>query len=157
MQGEKQMATMGAMSPDTRFHLAQVNIGRARGETTAPVMAGFMARLADINALAERTPGFIWRLQTDEGDATAVRPGNGDSRIMINMSVWGRFQPLTYVYRSAHAEVMKRRREWFEEVRARLRGALVGAGRSPAADCRGGGAARASRAARADAVGVHVH
>jgi hypothetical protein len=103
------------MSADHLFHLAQVNIGRARGETTEPIMAGFMARLADINALAERTPGFVWRLQTDEGDATAVRP-YGDSRIMINMSVWADLESLrTYVYRSAHAEVMKRRREWFEK------------------------------------------
>ena len=99
---------------DSRFHLAQVNIGRARAETTDPIMAGFMARLADINALAERTPGFVWRLQTEDGDATAVRPYD-DLRIMINLSVWSDFDALReYVYRSPHAEVMKRRREWFE-------------------------------------------
>ena len=71
---------------ESGYQLAQVNIGRARGETTDPIMAGFMAKLAEINALAEETPGFVWRLQTEDGDATAVRPYE-DNRIMINLSV----------------------------------------------------------------------
>jgi hypothetical protein len=69
------------------FHLAQVNVARARGETTDPVMAEFVARLPDINALADQSPGFVWRLQTEDGDATAVRPYE-DTRILINLSVW---------------------------------------------------------------------
>lgn len=100
---------------DPAFHLAQVNIGRARGEMTDPIMAGFAARLEEINALAERSPGFVWRLQTEDGDATAVRPYPGDNRIMINMSVWTDLGALrAYVFRSDHAEVMRNRREWFE-------------------------------------------
>ena len=96
------------------FQLAQVNIGRARGEMTDPVMAEFVARLAEINALADGSPGFVWRLQTEDGDATAVRP-YADTRILINMSVWTDLAALrAYVYRSAHAAVMRRRREWFE-------------------------------------------
>jgi heme-degrading monooxygenase HmoA len=99
---------------DSSFQLAQVNIGRARGEVTDPVMAEFVARLPEINALAEQTPGFVWRLQTEDGDATAVRPYD-DARIMINMSVWADLAALkAYVYRSPHAAVMRRRREWFE-------------------------------------------
>lgn len=99
---------------NTTFHLAQVNIGRVRGEMTDPVMAGFVARLADINALADQSLGFVWRLQTEDGDATAVRPYE-DARILINLSVWTDLDALgTFVYRSAHAEVMRRRREWFE-------------------------------------------
>ncbi len=99
---------------ETIFHLAQVNIGRARGDPTDPVMAGFMARLVEINALAEQSPGFVWRLQTEDGDATAVRP-YADMRILINLSVWTDLATLRdYVYRSAHAAVMRRRREWFE-------------------------------------------
>ena len=99
---------------DTRFHLAQVNIARARGEMTDPVMAEFVARLPEINALAEQSPGFVWRLQTEDGDATAVRPYE-DKRILINLSVWADLPALqTYVYRSSHAAVMRRRREWFE-------------------------------------------
>ena len=99
---------------DTRFQLAQVNIARARSEMTDPVMAEFVARLSEINALAERSPGFIWRLQTEDGDATAVRPYQ-DNRILINLSVWADLPGLrSYVFRSAHAAVMRRRREWFE-------------------------------------------
>lgn len=97
------------------FHLAQVNIGRARGAPTDPIMAGFMAQLDEINAIADRTPGFVWRLQTDDGNATALRPYGDDNRILINMSVWAGLDALrTYVYQSPHAAVMRRRREWFE-------------------------------------------
>jgi uncharacterized protein DUF3291 len=72
---------------DTGFQLAQVNIGRARGEMTDPVMAEFVAQLPAINALADQSPGFVWRLQTEDGDATAVRPYE-DAGILINLSVW---------------------------------------------------------------------
>jgi hypothetical protein len=99
---------------DGRFELAQVNIGRARGETTDPIMAEFVARLAEINALADRSPGFVWRLQTEDGDATAVRPYS-DPRILINLSVWADLSTLrNFVHRTDHAAVMRRRREWFE-------------------------------------------
>jgi hypothetical protein len=102
--------------PHRTVQLAQVNIGRTRGEVTDPVMAGFVARLAEINALAERSPGFVWRLQTEDGDATAVRPYE-DARILINLSVWQDLPSLrTYVYRTDHAEVMRHRREWFERL-----------------------------------------
>jgi hypothetical protein len=96
------------------FQLAQVNIGRTHGEMHEPVMAGFVAQLATINALADRSPGFVWRLQTEDGDATAVRP-YADERILINLSVWTDLAPLqAFVFRSAHTDVMRHRREWFE-------------------------------------------
>jgi hypothetical protein len=99
---------------DSTFQLAQVNIGQARGEMTDPVMAGFVNRLAEINALADASPGFVWRLQTEDGDATAVRP-YADTRILINLSVWADLASLRlYVYRSPHASVMRSRRDWFE-------------------------------------------
>ncbi len=99
---------------ESQWQLAQVNIGRVRGEMTDPIMAEFVARLPEINALADQSPGFVWRLQTEDGDATAVRP-YADERILINMSVWADLDALrAYVYRSAHAGVMRRRREWFE-------------------------------------------
>ena len=98
-----------------QWHLAQVNIGRARGAMTDPVMQGFVARLEEINALAERSPGFVWRLQTEDGNATAFRPYPDDDGILINLSVWSDFDSLReYVFRSLHAEVMRQRREWFE-------------------------------------------
>jgi hypothetical protein len=98
-----------------QWHLAQVNIGRARGAITDPVMQGFVTRLEEINALAERSPGFVWRLQTEDGNATAFRPYPDDDGILINLSVWSDVDSLReYVFRSLHAEVMRQRREWFE-------------------------------------------
>ena len=100
--------------PVPEFHLAQVNVARARGEMTDPAMADFAAALPAINALAEGTPGFVWRLQTEDGDATAIRPYE-DNRILINLSVWTDLAALGgYVFRSDHATYLRRRREWFE-------------------------------------------
>jgi heme-degrading monooxygenase HmoA len=97
-----------------RYQLAQVNVGKARGEMTDPVMAEFVARLPEINALADQSPGFVWRLQTEQGDATALRPFE-DPHVLINLSVWEDLAALqAFVFRSAHAAVMRRRREWFE-------------------------------------------
>ena len=98
----------------SQFHIAQVNIGRVRAPLDDPMLAGFVARLADINALADATPGFVWRLQTDAGDATAFRPYD-DDRILVNLSVWeGPEQLRAFVYRSAHVEVMRQRKSSFE-------------------------------------------
>ena len=100
---------------DVQWHLAQVNIGRARGAITDPVMQGFVARLEEINALAERSPGFVWRLQTEDGNAMAFRPYPDENDILINLSVWSDIDSLReYVFRSLHAEVMRQRRDWFE-------------------------------------------
>ncbi len=98
------------------FQLAQLNIGVIKGPMDSPVMADFKANLDRINALAERSPGFVWRLQTEEGDATAVRPFD-DENMLVNMSVWESIETLNqYVYRSEHVELMRRRREWFERL-----------------------------------------
>jgi hypothetical protein len=99
----------------SKYHLAQVNIGRMKGQLEDPVMAGFVARLNEINALADRSPGFVWRLQTPEGNATYLRPYD-DDRILFNMSVWESVDALRhYVYKSAHAELIRSRQEWFEK------------------------------------------
>ncbi|AGY56759.1 DUF3291 domain-containing protein [Gloeobacter kilaueensis] len=101
-----------------RYHLAQFNIGRMKGSLDSPVMADFVARLDEINALADAYSGFIWRLRTEAGDATAMRPYQ-DDRIIVNLSVWQGLDALReYVYRSLHSEVMRRRREWFERMEA---------------------------------------
>jgi heme-degrading monooxygenase HmoA len=98
------------------YQLAQLNIGIIRGPMDSPVMAEFAANLERINALAERSPGFIWRLQTEEGDATAIRPFE-NPEMLVNMSVWRDLESLRqYVYHSAHVEIMRRRREWFERM-----------------------------------------
>lgn len=96
-------------------HLAQINIARARAPLDDPLLAEFVAALDEINALADGSPGFVWRLQTADGDATALRPYD-DGRIIVNLSVWESFESLkAFVYRGAHADVMRRRGEWFEK------------------------------------------
>lgn len=98
----------------SRYHLAQLNIARMLAPLDSPVMEGFVARLEEINALADGAPGFVWRLQTPEGDATYLRP-YGDDRIIVNMSVWESVDALkNYVYKTAHAELLRQRRDWFE-------------------------------------------
>lgn len=97
------------------WHLAQVNIGRLRAPVDDPMIAEFKNALDRINALADETPGFIWRLQTEEGNATAIRPHAHDELLAINMSVWESIEALAdYVYRSDHTTILRRRREWFE-------------------------------------------
>jgi Domain of unknown function (DUF3291) len=95
------------------LHIAQLNIARAVAPLDSPVMAGFVERLAEINALADSSPGFVWRLQTPAGDATSLRVFD-DPLIIVNMSVWQNIESLhAYVYRSAHAGVMAARKRWF--------------------------------------------
>lgn len=98
------------------YELAQLNIGIIKGPMDSPVMADFAANLQRINTLAEHSPGFVWRLQTEEGNATAIRPFE-DENMLVNMSVWRDVESLNkYVYNSAHVELMRRRREWFERM-----------------------------------------
>jgi Domain of unknown function (DUF3291) len=95
------------------WHLAQVNVATLLAPITSPQLSGFVARLEEINALADGAPGFVWRLQTEDGDATAIRAFD-DDRIIVNMSVWESIEALgAFVYRSRHIEVLRRRREWF--------------------------------------------
>jgi hypothetical protein len=93
-------------------HLAQLNVARFRAPLDDPAMAGFVAALEPINALADGWPGFVWRLQTEEGDATSIRAFD-DDLMLVNMSVWESVDALAgFVYRSGHLDVMRRRREW---------------------------------------------
>ncbi len=97
------------------LHLAQVNVARMNAPLDSAEMADFVARIAEINALADASPGFVWRLATDQGDATYLRPYD-DDRILFNLSVWHAVDDLrAYVYGSAHAEVMRRRHRWFSK------------------------------------------
>ena len=99
----------------TTLHIAQVNIAQVKAPLDDPQMAGFVERLDDINALADRSAGFVWRLQTPEGNATYLRPYD-DGRILVNMSVWETIEHLQqYVYHTAHAELLRQRRTWFEK------------------------------------------
>ena len=81
-------------------------------------MADFVARLDEINALADESPGFIWRLADDGGNATAIRPYDDDD-ILINMSVWRGIEDLlAFAYRSDHGELLRDRGRWFEKADA---------------------------------------
>jgi hypothetical protein len=94
-------------------HLAQLNLATLRAPLDTPELAGFVAQLAPINALADGHHGFVWRLQTEDGDATAIRPYD-DDRVIVNLSVWTSLGALRdFVYASRHLDVMRRRRQWF--------------------------------------------
>ncbi|MET0800552.1 MAG: DUF3291 domain-containing protein [Actinomycetota bacterium] len=95
------------------FHLAQVNVARMREPLDHASMRGFVDGLGPINALADGSPGFVWRLQTDEGDATALRVFDDDMMI-VNMSVWMSVDALrSFVFRTHHADYLRRRSVWF--------------------------------------------
>jgi hypothetical protein len=98
------------------FHLAQVNIGRFRAPLKDPIMDGFRTQLDPINALADASAGFVWRLQTDEGNATAIRP-YADELMAINLSVWESLEALQqFVYRTAHVGPLRDRQQWFAPI-----------------------------------------
>lgn len=100
------------------YHLAQINIARMRAPLDTPVMAGFVAQLASLNALAEASRGFVWRLQTEGGDATALQAFE-DPLILVNMSVWASVEDLqNYAYRSAHVGAFRERQQWFDKMEA---------------------------------------
>ena len=99
----------------TRHHLAQLNIAKMKYPIDAPEMSDFVDNLDNINALADESSGFIWRLQTEAGDATAIDFFGSD--FLVNMSVWEDIESLhSYVYRTAHNEILARRKEWFERL-----------------------------------------
>jgi heme-degrading monooxygenase HmoA len=98
------------------YQLAQLNIGRALEPLTSARLASFVELLEPVNALADAAPGFVWRLQTEDGDATSVRPFD-DDQIIVNLTVWESVEALTaFVYGAAHAAVLRRRREWFSSL-----------------------------------------
>lgn len=98
--------------------LAQVNIALAREPLDAPLLADFMAALDPVNAQAERASGFVWRMQSEDGDATAIRGFGDDPKLIINRTVWESQKAMRdFVYRDPrHLAVMRRRREWFERL-----------------------------------------
>ena len=98
----------------TVHHLAQANVARMRAPIDHPSMESFRVQLADVNRLADESPGFVWRLQTDAGDATGFRAFD-DELILFNMSVWESVRALhAYTYLGAHAAVLRARRTWFD-------------------------------------------
>jgi heme-degrading monooxygenase HmoA len=104
----------GRLAGVAKHHVAQLNVGRLLAPLDDPDTEGFVSALEPINALADRAPGFVWRLQTDEGDATAVRAYD-DELMIVNYSIWESVESLkAFVFDSEHRAVLRQRREWFE-------------------------------------------
>lgn len=109
------MAKIKPISCQQLYRLAQINIARMRAPLSDPLMADFVSQLQTINALADNSPGFVWRLQNEDGNATSIRAFE-DELILVNLSVWESIEALSnYVYRSQHGVVMRDRRRWFNK------------------------------------------
>jgi hypothetical protein len=95
-------------------HLAQANIARQRGPLDSPVMRGFVVALDPVNRIAERSPGFVWRLGSSQSHgATTLR--DGSFPVIVNLSVWESYEALhAFVYHSPHGAYLRRRARWFE-------------------------------------------
>jgi hypothetical protein len=96
----------------SKYQLAQLNVANLKAPLDSPELKDFVDNLDRINALAEGSAGFVWRLKGDGNDATSLRPLG--ENVLVNMSVWRDVNSLRdYVYKSAHVEIMRRKREWF--------------------------------------------
>ena len=117
------------------FHLAQLNIALPKEPLDTPLLAEFVAALEPVNAAADAAPGFVWRLQTDDGDATGIR-AFGDDRLVVNMSTWASLEALrAFAYTNGlHKSVMARRSEWFDRIETYLCLWWVPAGHRPSVD-----------------------
>jgi heme-degrading monooxygenase HmoA len=94
------------------FHLAQMNTARLRAPLEDPSMAEFVEGVPLMNDLADRSPGFIWRLTGENGDGTIWAPA--DPSTIFTLSVWESLEHLrAYVYQSAHLNYLRSRRDWF--------------------------------------------
>jgi hypothetical protein len=104
------------------FELAGVNIARLAAPLDDPQLADFVAALDPVNAAADVAPGFVWRLQTEDGNATAVHAFEwdtaGSAGVIVNLTVWSDVEHLAaFVYGPLHRQVLRRRREWFQRMR----------------------------------------
>ncbi|MBW0148952.1 DUF3291 domain-containing protein [Marinobacter arenosus] len=99
----------------SQYHIAQLNIAKLKAPIDSPQLADFVANLDRINALADDAAGFVWRLQTEDGDATGIDYFGSDQ--IVNLSLWESVEALhDYVYRSVHVEIMRRKKEWFHKM-----------------------------------------
>lgn len=102
------------------FHLAQINVARMLAPLDDPQMADFVAQLDAVNTLADQSDGFVWRLQSESGNATEIQVFENEL-ILVNMSVWESVKALRrYTYHSQHANVFRARRQWFRPLKPSL-------------------------------------
>ena len=100
------------------YTLAQVNVGRLTAPLDSQQLAAFVEALDPVNAAADAAPGFVWRLQSDDGNATSILAFEwdaGDSAgVIVNLSVWTSAEALEdFVYSPLHRQILRRRREFF--------------------------------------------
>jgi Domain of unknown function (DUF3291) len=102
---------------ETKQYIAQLNISKMMGvNIDDPIMKDFVAQLDEINLLGEQSKGFVWRLKSDDGNATSYNPYS-DDQIIVNFTVWKTVEDLKdFVYNTAHRLVMKDRKKWFENL-----------------------------------------
>ena len=99
------------------MQLAQINIGRILAPMDSEIMSGFKNNLEKINALAESSPGFVWRLKDENNNATDIKVFE-DEFLLINMSVWENKDALfNYVYKSDHTSFLAKKKQWFEKLK----------------------------------------
>ena len=128
----------------SKAHLAQLNIGRLRCPTDDPRMADFFNNLDLVNALAERSKGFVWRLKDDSDNATNIRPFD-DPNMAVNLSVWESIEALEhFVWQTVHKQFYDRRPEWFDKMDSAAFRDVVDSDRRHTDPGRSEGAARAS-------------
>lgn len=95
------------------YHIAQVNMAYALAPLGDPRLAAFSAQLDQIYALAEASPGFIWRLKAEDFSSSSPDLPT-DERLFATISVWSTIEALrAFTYQGEHVQVMRRRREWF--------------------------------------------
>ncbi len=104
-------------STHSSFHLAQVNVARARAPLSSPVMEGFTSAIEAMNRHAESSPGFVWRLKgSPEADAETIRLFE-DPLLLVTLSVWESPEALrAFAYEGAHGTFFRRREEWFQSM-----------------------------------------
>ena len=103
------------MPPPSQRELAQLNIALLKAPIDSPELADFVANLDRINALGEGSPGFVWRLKDESGNATGLRHFGSD--YIVNLTVWRDAESLhAFAFQSEHVQVMRRRREWFQRM-----------------------------------------
>jgi hypothetical protein len=98
------------------MQLAQLNVAFMRGPIDSPLMATFVEQIADVNASAESSPGFVWRLKDDDGPGALEQRILGDDTMLVNLSVWRDLDSLREFVLGdvGHRTALQSRREWFE-------------------------------------------
>ena len=100
-----------------KFHIAEINVALLRVPLSDPLLSDFVAELDRVNAVADASPGFVWRLKGADGGSSSYLQPFPNERMIINMSVWTSIEALRdYVYRSDHVEIFRKREKWFERI-----------------------------------------